>query len=255
MNDKLKKTLDWSSDVRFEKSDEPVGTVHTWADGKKHQKQSDGSWKEISDGAKEGKKEEPKNKKTSNAKITVTANGIAVRLSGTPTGGNNTYIDEDGNEGEFNDAKFFDNKAEAKEALEKYQSKQSNDSKSEAKKETGNQIADKLQSKVRQLSKWSSKDDMHSIIKIGSIKVTKAEASRLAYMFDQWNSDTRKKIGNQLKNGKLTIESLLITTPGGALKAGQFPKFGDVVDIHGENFKKLKADNVFGHIWVKTNEE
>lgn len=48
----MNKSIDWSGDSRFYKSDkgEPVGTIRQWKDGKKHQKQSDGSWKEVTGG-------------------------------------------------------------------------------------------------------------------------------------------------------------------------------------------------------------
>ena len=40
----------WLGDRRFFKTQggEPVGTTHTWKDGKKYQKQQDGTWKEVS---------------------------------------------------------------------------------------------------------------------------------------------------------------------------------------------------------------
>lgn len=258
--------LNWSIDNRFVKGGDPVGTIRSWSDGKKHQKQSDGSWKEMSEGSKEGKKEEatdkvtvtkrdrdslsgmnsieysngvkmiingssspykvlfvsknkdvhygfdnkhgnidvvrwgddndwynrrivkefdvvdfrspsgsvidrdfaimeaaktwsreaifrdvrdskdpkennnggggesPNKKPTSKARIVDTANGIVVRLSGTATSGDATYIGDNGEEGEYNDAKFFDSKAEAKIALEKYESQKSDGESSIAKK-------------------------------------------------------------------------------------------------------------------------
>lgn len=48
--EQLPKNIDWSNDRRFQKAivhQFPAGTIREWHDGKKHQKQSDGSWKEM----------------------------------------------------------------------------------------------------------------------------------------------------------------------------------------------------------------
>lgn len=39
----------------------PVGTVRTWTDGKKYEKQGDGSWKEVSNSKENSKKEDQNN--------------------------------------------------------------------------------------------------------------------------------------------------------------------------------------------------
>ena len=41
----------------------PVGTVRTWTDGKKYEKQGDGSWKEVSNSKENSKKEDRKSQR------------------------------------------------------------------------------------------------------------------------------------------------------------------------------------------------
>ena len=128
----------WLGDRRFFKTQggEPVGTTHTWKDGKKYQKQQDGTWKEMSSGKQSGKKEEGDGEgrkkeggpgmsadqlrealKQYHIKKDEFNGGFLLKIGPKNGVDGENYIGEDGKPGEYNDSKTFESKEEVKQFI------------------------------------------------------------------------------------------------------------------------------------------